>query len=135
MLLYWARKRNDIAIQKNDTTSSSFQEKQFYYYIFRSVFFAIWLFPSFHSYTVILKILFSSAIGIFALGAVLAITLCAWCGITAYVAWVTSGCDKGATPLVDDRMLPSFVTYIAETQNLPGLSGVFLAGVFGAGLR
>ncbi|CAB3231285.1 unnamed protein product [Arctia plantaginis] len=75
-----------------------------------------------------------TAIGIFAMGAVLAITLCAWCGITAYVAWVTSGCAPGATPLVDDRMLPSFVTYIADTQNLPGLSGVFLAGVFGAGL-
>lgn len=45
------------------------------------------------------------------------------------------GCDPGGVPLVDDRLLPAFVTYVARVQHLPGLSGVFLAGVFGAGLR
>lgn len=45
------------------------------------------------------------------------------------------GCSPGAAPLVDDRLLPAFVTYIAKVQRLPGLAGVFLAGVFGAGLR
>ncbi|KOB64666.1 Sodium/solute symporter, partial [Operophtera brumata] len=38
-------------------------------------------------------------------------------------------------PLVNDRLLPAFVIWVASVQRLPGLTGVFLAGVFGAGLR
>ncbi|KAL4715187.1 hypothetical protein ACJJTC_012234 [Scirpophaga incertulas] len=75
-----------------------------------------------------------AAIGIFCIGAVVAISLCVWCGLTAWVAWVTGGCSPGGAPLVGDRLLPAFVTYISKTQRLPGLAGVFLAGVFGAGL-
>ncbi|KAL0894564.1 hypothetical protein ABMA27_013136 [Loxostege sticticalis] len=75
-----------------------------------------------------------AAIGIFCIGAILAISLCVWCGLAAWAVWVQGGCSPGAAPLVDDRLLPAFVTYIAKVQRLPGLAGVFLAGVFGAGL-
>ncbi|XP_050362273.1 sodium-coupled monocarboxylate transporter 1-like [Nymphalis io] len=75
-----------------------------------------------------------TALAIFCLGAILAITLCVWCGLAAWGAWVRGGCAAAGAPLVDDRLLPAFVTYVADVQHLPGLSGVFLAGVFGAGL-
>ncbi|XP_039765023.1 sodium-coupled monocarboxylate transporter 1-like [Pararge aegeria] len=75
-----------------------------------------------------------TALAIFCIGAILAISLCVWCGLTAWAAWVLGGCDPGGVPLVGDRLLPAFVTYVAKVQHLPGLSGVFLAGVFGAGL-
>lgn len=75
-----------------------------------------------------------TALGIFCIGAILAISLCVWCGLAAWTAWVTGGCSPGGAPLVDDRLLPAFVTYVARMQHLPGLAGVFLAGVFGAGL-
>ncbi|XP_026737841.1 sodium-coupled monocarboxylate transporter 1-like isoform X1 [Trichoplusia ni] len=75
-----------------------------------------------------------AALGIFCIGAILAISLCVWCGLTAWGAWVLGGCDPGGVPLVDDRLLPAFVTYVSKLQHLPGLAGVFLAGVFGAGL-
>ncbi|CAH0726496.1 unnamed protein product, partial [Brenthis ino] len=75
-----------------------------------------------------------TALAIFCFGAILAISLCVWCGLAAWGAWVRGGCDPGGVPLVDDRLLPAFVTYVARVQHLPGLSGVFLAGVFGAGL-
>ncbi|XP_075992037.1 sodium-coupled monocarboxylate transporter 1-like [Anticarsia gemmatalis] len=75
-----------------------------------------------------------AALGIFCIGAILAISLCVWCGLTAWGAWVIGGCEPGGAPLVDDRLLPAFVTYVSKTQHLPGLAGVFLAGVFGAGL-
>ncbi|KAI8427583.1 hypothetical protein MSG28_002081 [Choristoneura fumiferana] len=74
------------------------------------------------------------ALAIFCLGAILAISLCVWCGLAAWGAWIQGGCDPGGVPLVDDRLLPAFVTYISRVQHLPGLAGVFLAGVFGAGL-
>ncbi|KAH9644535.1 hypothetical protein HF086_002336 [Spodoptera exigua] len=76
----------------------------------------------------------SKAIFIFCLGAILAISLCVWCGLAAWATWVQGGCDPGGVPLVDDRLLPAFVTYVSRAKHLPGLSGVFLAGVFGAGL-
>lgn len=79
--------------------------------------------------------IYCSALGIFCIGAILAISLCVWCGLAAWTAWVTGGCSPGGAPLVDDRLLPAFVTYVARMQHLPGLAGVFLAGVFGAGLR
>lgn len=69
------------------------------------------------------------------MGAILAISLCVWCGLAAWGAWVRGGCEPAGVPLVDDRLLPAFVTYVADQQHLPGLAGVFLAGVFGAGLR
>ncbi|RVE53316.1 hypothetical protein evm_002149, partial [Chilo suppressalis] len=75
-----------------------------------------------------------SAIGIFCIGAMIAISLCVWCGLAAFAAWVTGGCSPSGAPLVDDRLLPAFVTYVSRVQHLPGLAGVFLAGVFGAGL-
>ncbi|KAF9811943.1 hypothetical protein SFRURICE_021300 [Spodoptera frugiperda] len=75
-----------------------------------------------------------TAIFIFCLGAILAISLCVWCGLAAWATWVQGGCDPGGVPLVDDRLLPAFVTYVSRAKHLPGLSGVFLAGVFGAGL-
>ncbi|XP_072936597.1 sodium-coupled monocarboxylate transporter 1-like [Epargyreus clarus] len=75
-----------------------------------------------------------TALGVFCIGAILAISLCVWCGLTAWAAWVQGGCDPRGVPLVDDRLLPAFVTYVAQVQHLPGLAGVFLAGVFGAGL-
>ncbi|XP_045514674.1 sodium-coupled monocarboxylate transporter 1-like isoform X1 [Pieris brassicae] len=75
-----------------------------------------------------------TALGIFCIGAMLAISLCVWCGLAAWTAWVQGGCDPRGAPLVDDRLLPAFVTYVANVQRLPGLAGVFLAGVFGAGL-
>lgn len=74
------------------------------------------------------------ALAMFCFGAVLAISLCVWCGLAAWAAWVQGGCNPGGVPLVDDRLLPAFVTYISKLQHLPGLAGVFLAGVFGAGL-
>ncbi|GBP36803.1 Sodium-coupled monocarboxylate transporter 1 [Eumeta japonica] len=74
------------------------------------------------------------AIFIFCLGAILAISLCVWCGLAAWAAWISHGCNPGAAPLVDDRLLPAFVTWVSKVQHLPGLAGVFLAGVFGAGL-
>lgn len=74
------------------------------------------------------------ALSIFCLGAILAISLCVWCGLAAWGAWVRGGCRPGGAPLVDDRLLPAFVTHVAAVQHLPGLAGVFLAGVFGAGL-
>ncbi|KAM3962764.1 sodium-coupled monocarboxylate transporter 1 [Aphomia sociella] len=74
------------------------------------------------------------ALGIFCVGAILAISLCVWCGLAAWATWVLSGCHPGGVPPVDDRLLPAFVTYVAKMQHLPGLAGVFLAGVFGAGL-
>ncbi|OWR51869.1 sodium/solute symporter [Danaus plexippus plexippus] len=76
-----------------------------------------------------------TALFIFCIGAILAISLCVWCGLAAWGAWVQGGCDPSGSPLVGDQLLPAFVTYVAEVQHLPGLSGVFLAGVFGAGLR
>ncbi|CAG5056598.1 unnamed protein product [Parnassius apollo] len=75
-----------------------------------------------------------AALAIFCAGAVLAITLCVWCGLAAWTAWVRGGCAESGKPIVDDRLLPAFVTYVAKVQHLPGLAGVFLAGVFGAGL-
>ncbi|KAG6443998.1 sodium-coupled monocarboxylate transporter 1 [Manduca sexta] len=75
-----------------------------------------------------------TALGIFCIGAIFAISLCVWCGLSAFAAWISGGCSPGAAPLVDDRLLPAFVTYVARVQHLPGLAGVFLAGVFGAGL-
>ncbi|XP_050685536.1 sodium-coupled monocarboxylate transporter 1-like [Leptidea sinapis] len=75
-----------------------------------------------------------TALAIFCIGAICAISLCVWCGLTAWAAWVQGGCDPRGVPLVDDRLLPAFVTYVSKVQRLPGLSGVFLAGVFGAGL-
>ncbi|XP_061379463.1 sodium-coupled monocarboxylate transporter 1-like [Danaus plexippus] len=75
-----------------------------------------------------------TALFIFCIGAILAISLCVWCGLAAWGAWVQGGCDPSGSPLVGDQLLPAFVTYVAEVQHLPGLSGVFLAGVFGAGL-
>ncbi|XP_068621010.1 sodium-coupled monocarboxylate transporter 1-like [Battus philenor] len=74
------------------------------------------------------------ALAIFCVGAILAITLCVWCGLAAWAAWVGGGCAQAGRPLVDDRLLPAFVTYVSQVQHLPGLAGVFLAGVFGAGL-
>ncbi|XP_045458708.1 sodium-coupled monocarboxylate transporter 1-like [Melitaea cinxia] len=74
------------------------------------------------------------ALSIFCVGAILAISLCVWCGLAAWGAWVRGGCEPAGVPLVDDRLLPAFVTYVAAQQHLPGLAGVFLAGVFGAGL-
>lgn len=74
------------------------------------------------------------ALSIFCVGAIIAISLCVWCGLAAWTAWVHGGCDPGGVPLVDDRLLPAFVTYVSKVQHLPGLAGVFLAGVFGAGL-
>ncbi|XP_052757824.1 sodium-coupled monocarboxylate transporter 1-like [Galleria mellonella] len=74
------------------------------------------------------------ALGIFCVGAILAISLCVWCGLAAWATWVLGGCHPGGVPLVNDRLLPAFVTYVAKIQHLPGLAGVFLAGVFGAGL-
>ncbi|XP_048486145.1 sodium-coupled monocarboxylate transporter 1 [Plutella xylostella] len=74
------------------------------------------------------------ALAIFCCGAILAISLCVWCGLAAWAAWVQGGCHPAGKPLVDDRLLPAFVTWVADTQHLPGLAGVFLAGVFGAGL-
>ncbi|CAH2066289.1 unnamed protein product, partial [Iphiclides podalirius] len=75
-----------------------------------------------------------SALAIFCTGAILAISLCVWCGLAAWTAWVSGGCLSGGEPPVDDRLLPAFVTYVSRVQHLPGLAGVFLAGVFGAGL-
>ncbi|XP_013200676.1 sodium-dependent multivitamin transporter isoform X2 [Amyelois transitella] len=74
------------------------------------------------------------ALSIFSAGAILAITLCAWSGLAAFATWVQGGCDPAAAPAVDDRLLPAFVTYVSRVKKLPGLPGVFLAGVFGAGL-
>ncbi|XP_045542424.1 sodium-coupled monocarboxylate transporter 1 [Papilio machaon] len=74
------------------------------------------------------------ALAIFCMGAILAISLCVWCGLAAWAAWVRGGCAPAGRPLVDDRLLPAFVTYVSRVQHLPGLAGVFLAGVFGAGL-
>ncbi|XP_026323432.1 sodium-coupled monocarboxylate transporter 2-like isoform X2 [Hyposmocoma kahamanoa] len=74
------------------------------------------------------------ALAIFCFGAIIAICLCVWCGLTAWAAWTLGGCDPHGVPIVDDRLLPAFVTYVSKVQHLPGLSGVFLAGVFGAGL-
>lgn len=76
-----------------------------------------------------------SAIFIFWLGAALTITLCVWCGLAAWVIWVQGGCAKGAEPIVEDKLLPAFVTYLAKTKKLPGLPGIFIAGVFGTALR
>lgn len=74
------------------------------------------------------------ALAIFCVGAILAISLCVWCGLAAWTAWQVGGCSPGGAPPVDDRLLPAFVTWVANIQHLPGLAGVFLAGVFGAGL-
>ncbi|KPJ11906.1 Sodium-coupled monocarboxylate transporter 1 [Papilio machaon] len=74
------------------------------------------------------------ALAIFCMGAILAISLCVWCGLAAWAAWVRGGCAPAGRPLVDDRLLPAFVTYVSRVQHLPGLAGVFLAGVFGAGV-
>ncbi|KAI5635413.1 sodium:solute symporter family domain-containing protein [Phthorimaea operculella] len=74
------------------------------------------------------------AMGIFCVGVLLAICVCVWCGLAAWTAWATTGCVPSGSPLVNDRLLPAFVTYVSSTQKLPGLAGVFLAGVFGAGL-
>ncbi|XP_053625814.1 sodium-coupled monocarboxylate transporter 1-like [Plodia interpunctella] len=74
------------------------------------------------------------ALAIFSGGAILAISLCSWSGLAAFATWVQGGCNETGTPLVDDRLLPAFVTYVSEVKHLPGLPGVFLAGVFGAGL-
>ncbi|CAB3231287.1 unnamed protein product [Arctia plantaginis] len=74
------------------------------------------------------------AIGIFGVGSIMTITLCVYCGLAAYATWVTTGCHPHAAPIVDDRLLPAFVTYMANRCGLPGLSGIFLAGLFGAGL-
>ncbi|XP_013134010.1 PREDICTED: sodium-coupled monocarboxylate transporter 1-like [Papilio polytes] len=75
-----------------------------------------------------------TALAIFCVGAILAISLCVWCGLAAWTAWVQGSCAPAGRPLVDDRLLPAFVTYVSMAQHLPGLAGVFLAGVFGAGL-
>ncbi|XP_049887531.1 sodium-dependent multivitamin transporter-like isoform X2 [Pectinophora gossypiella] len=75
-----------------------------------------------------------SALAIFCCGAIMAISLCVWCGLAAWTAWVTTGCTPSGAPIVADRLLPAFVTYVSRVQKLPGLPGVFLAGVFGAGL-
>ncbi|KAI5635411.1 sodium:solute symporter family domain-containing protein [Phthorimaea operculella] len=70
----------------------------------------------------------------FCAGIIVCVSSCIWAGLAAWAVWSTTGCHPSAAPIVADKLVPSFVIYIAEVQKLPGMPGVFVAGVFGASL-
>ncbi|KAJ2943332.1 hypothetical protein O0L34_g12139 [Tuta absoluta] len=74
------------------------------------------------------------SIYLFCGGIIICVTSCIWEGLAAWAVWSTTGCHPSAAPIVNDRLIPSFVLYVSEVQKLPGMPGVFVAGVFGASL-
>lgn len=72
------------------------------------------------------------SIALFSIGISLFILLCCYAGLLVYAAY--GSCDPRSVGLVlaDDQLLPNFVMQV--TSELPGLAGLFIAGVFGAAL-
>ncbi|XP_077286414.1 sodium/solute co-transporter-like 5A11 isoform X2 [Arctopsyche grandis] len=72
------------------------------------------------------------AIGLFSVGAVCVVSLCCYCGLLIFERF--GACDPRAAGLLqaDDQLLPAYVALSAS--NLPGVIGIFVAGVFGAAL-
>lgn len=73
------------------------------------------------------------AIGLFSVGAAFVVSLCCYSGLLIFER--LGGCDPKASGLLqaDDQLLPAYVALSAA--ELPGLLGIFVAGVFGAALR
>lgn len=74
-----------------------------------------------------------SSIGLFTAGVVWFISMCCFAGLLLYDQY--RDCDPRAAGIIsrDDQLLP---LYVLETgSNIPGLPGLFIAGVFGAALR
>ncbi|XP_026467597.1 sodium-coupled monocarboxylate transporter 1-like [Ctenocephalides felis] len=69
---------------------------------------------------------------ILVVGVALLITICSYCGLLMYATYYD--CDPLTTKLarVKDQMLPLFV--MRTLSGVPGLSGLFIAGVFSAAL-
>lgn len=61
------------------------------------------------------------------------VSLCCYCGLLIFERF--GACDPRAAGLLqaDDQLLPAYVALSAS--NLPGVIGIFVAGVFGAALR
>lgn len=77
--------------------------------------------------------LFDRALWLFVLGTSGIIILCCYSGLVIYASY--HDCDPLTTKLAKakDQLLPLFVMKVFE--NLPGLPGLFVAGIFSASLR
>lgn len=69
---------------------------------------------------------------LFSIGISIFVLLCCYAGLLVFTAY--GDCDPRSAGLVlaDDQLLPVFVMEV--TRGLPGLAGLFIAGVFGAAL-
>lgn len=70
---------------------------------------------------------------IFTAGVVFFIALCCFSGVLVYSSYYD--CDPLTAKLIskDDQLLPFFV--LDTVGHLQGISGLFIAGIFGAALR
>lgn len=72
------------------------------------------------------------AIAIFTVGVSFFVLMCSYTGLVIYAAY--HNCDPIEAKIcrTDDQMLPAFVTNFLG--HIPGIAGLFIAGLFGAGL-
>lgn len=72
------------------------------------------------------------SLSLFSIGISVFVLLCCYAGLLIFAAY--GDCDPRSAGIVlaDDQLLPVFV--IEVTKGLPGLAGLFIAGVFGAAL-
>lgn len=70
---------------------------------------------------------------LFSLGAAFVVSLCSYTGLLIFER--LGHCDLRSTGQLqaDDQLLPAYVGIISA--NIPGILGIFVAGVFGAALR
>lgn len=72
------------------------------------------------------------ALGLFTVGVSAFVLLCCWAGLLVYAAYGKCDPRSAGMVLADDQLLPIFVLRMAG--HIPGLPGLFVAGVFGAAL-
>lgn len=72
------------------------------------------------------------SLGLFTVGISVFVLLCCYAGLLVYTAYGNCDPRSSGRVLADDQLLPMFVMQV--TSGLPGLAGLFIAGVFGAAL-
>lgn len=72
------------------------------------------------------------SLALFSVGISVFVLLCCYAGLLVFAAYGDCDPRSAGVVLADDQLLPNFVMEV--TSEIPGLAGLFIAGVFGAAL-